>query len=66
MEKFLIWFEDGSTAKLENMNYSEVVDYCKSYLTETHTTITVEMYSNGKYIGETDYSFNEFCEYYEN
>lgn len=66
MEKFLIWFKDGSTAKFENMNYAEVIDYCKEYFLEKPVTVTVEMYENKKYIGEIDYDFKEFCEYYEN
>ena len=60
MEKFLVWYKDGSTAHFdtskevfEDVNYERYME-----------TITVEFYDNNKYIGEVDYTVAEFEEAY--
>ena len=60
MEKFLVWYKDGSTAHFdtfkevfEDVNYERYME-----------TITVEFYDNNKYIGEVDYTAAEFEEAY--
>ena len=60
MEKFLVWYKDGSTAHFgtfkevfEDANYEKYAE-----------TITVEFYDNNKYIGEVDYTVAEFEEAY--
>ena len=60
MEKFLVWYKDGSNAHFdtskevfEDVNYERYVE-----------TITIEFYDNNKYIGEVDYNVAEFEEAY--
>ena len=60
MEKFLVWYKDGSTAHFdtfkevfEDVNYAQYAE-----------TITVEFYDNNKYLGEVDYTLEEFEEAY--
>ena len=60
MEKFLVWYKDGSTAHFntfkevfEDANYERYAE-----------TVTVEFYDNNKYVGEVDYTIAEFEEAY--
>ena len=60
MEKFLVWYKAGSTAHFDTLKeVFEDVNY------ERYTeTITVEFYDNNKYLGEVDYTVEEFEEAY--
>ena len=60
MEKFLVWYKDGSTAHFntfkevfKDVNYERYAE-----------TITIEFYNNNKYLGEVDYTVEEFEEEY--
>ena len=56
MEKFLVWYRDGRNAHFDT--FKEVFeDTNYEVLTET---VTVEFYDNGKYVGEVDYTVEEF------
>ena len=56
MEKFLVWYRDGRNAHFDT--FKEVFeDTNYEALTET---VTVEFYDNGKYVGEVDYTVEEF------
>ena len=56
MEKFLVWYRDGKNAHFDT--FKEVFeDTNYEALTET---VTVEFYDNGKYVGEVDYTVEEF------
>ena len=56
MEKFLVWYRDGRNAHFDT--FKEVFeDTNYEVLTET---VTVEFYDNGKYVGEVDYTIEEF------
>ena len=56
MEKFLVWYRDGKNAHFDT--FKEVFeDTNYEMLTET---VTVEFYDNGKYVGEVDYTVEEF------
>ena len=60
MEKFLVWYKDGSTAHFET--FQEVFnDINYDNYTET---VTIELYDNSKYVGEVDYTVEEFEENY--
>ena len=60
MEKFLVWYRDGRNAHFDT--FKEVFeDTNYEVLTET---VTVEFYDNGKYVGEVDYTVEEFEENY--
>lgn len=60
MEKFLVWYRDGKNAHFDT--FKEVFED-KNYNNYAET-VTVEFYDNNKYIGEVDYSINEFEENY--
>ena len=56
MEKFLVWYRDGRNAHFDT--FKEVFEDANyEALTET---VTVEFYDNGKYVGEVDYTVEEF------
>ena len=56
MEKFLVWYKDGRNVHFDT--FKEVFeDTNYEVLTET---VTVEFYDNGKYVGEVDYTVEEF------
>ena len=56
MEKFLVWYRDGKNAHFDT--FKEVFEDANyEALTET---VTVEFYDNGKYVGEVDYTVEEF------
>ena len=56
MEKFLVWYRDGRNAHFDT--FKEVFeDTNYEVLTET---VTVEFYDNSKYVGEVDYTVEEF------
>ena len=56
MEKFLVWYRDGRNAHFDT--FKEVFeDTNYEVLAET---VTVEFYDNGKYVGEVDYTVEEF------
>ena len=56
MEKFLVWYRNGKNAHFDT--FKEVFeDTNYEVLTET---VTVEFYDNGKYVGEVDYTVEEF------
>lgn len=59
MEKFLVWYRDGSTA-----HFDTVEEVFNDVNFEGYTeTVTVEYYGlNDKYIGEVDYEVQEFIE----
>ena len=60
MEKFLVWYRDGRNAHFDT--FKEVFEDANyEALTET---VTVEFYDNGKYVGEVDYTVEEFEENY--
>ena len=60
MEKFLVWYKDGRNAHFDTFKeVFEVINY--DMYTET---VTVEFYDNNKYIGEVDYTIEEFEENY--
>ena len=60
MEKFLVWYRDGGNAHFDTFKeVFEDVNYDR--YTEI---ITVELYDNNKYIGEVDYTVEEFEENY--
>ena len=60
MEKFLVWYRDGRNAHFDtSKEVFEDTNY--EMLTET---VTVEFYDNGKYVGEVDYTVEEFEENY--
>ena len=60
MEKFLVWYRDGGNAHFDTIKeVFEDVNYEK--YTET---VTVEFYNDNKYIGEVDYTAEEFEEAY--
>ena len=61
MEKFLVWYRDGRNAHFDT--FKEVFeDTNYEVLTET---VTVEFYDNGKYVGEVDYTIEEFEKNYK-
>ena len=56
MEKFLVWYRDGRNAHFDT--FKEVFEDANyEALTEI---VTVEFYDNGKYVGEVDYTVEEF------
>ena len=61
MEKFLVWYRDGRNAHFDT--FKEVFEDANyEALTET---VTVEFYDNGKYVGEVDYTVEEFEKNYK-
>ena len=61
MEKYLVWFYNGKNTVF-NGNANDLIEFYTLYATEMPCTVTVEFYDCNKYIGEVDYSFEEFCE----
>lgn len=60
MEKFLVWYKDGRNNRFDTFKeVFEDVNY--EMFTET---VTVEFYDNGKFVGEVDYTVEEFEENY--
>ena len=60
MEKFLVWYRDGGNAHFDT--FEEVF---KDVNYERYTeSVTVEFFDNDKYIGEVDYTVEEFEENY--
>lgn len=53
MNKFLVWYNDNSTRHFETEE--EMLTQL-----ENANTITNEFYDNGKYIGEVDYTLEEY------
>lgn len=63
MEKYRTWFDNGGNT-LFNGNAIDLIEFFTQYATEKPIVVTVEFYDCSKYIGEVDYSFEEFCEIY--
>lgn len=59
MEKFLVWYTNGKTTHFET--FKEVFDDVNYEYAET---VTVEFFDNNKYVGEVDYTVEEFEENY--
>lgn len=60
MEKFLVWYRDGG-----NAHFDTVKEVFNDVNFDGYTEIvTVEFFDNDKYIGEVDYSVDEFIENY--
>ena len=60
MEKFLVWYKDGGNAHFDTFQEVFTILIMKDIL----KTVTVEFYDNNKYIGEVDYTVQEFEEAY--
>lgn len=60
MNKFLVWFKNGVTKHFESEE--EMLDSISVKEFENVDTITNEFFDNGKYIGEVDYSVEEYFE----
>ena len=59
MEKFLVWYKGCDIAHFDTFQeVFEDINY------ESIETVTVEFYNNNKYIGEVDYTVEEFEEAY--
>lgn len=58
MNKFLVWFKNGTTKHFESEK--EMLDAINVKEFENVDTITNEFFDNGKYIGEVDYSVEEY------
>ena len=60
MEKFLVWYKDG-----RNVHFDTFKEVFEDVNYDMYTeTVTVEFYDNNKYIGEVDYTIEEFEENY--
>ena len=62
--KFIVWYEDKKYDRREDIAAEELIAKYKNSGKKIKI-ITDEIYVNGKYAGEVDYSFEEFCEYFE-
>lgn len=63
MNKFIVWYEDGKYDNCGDMTAKELIAEYKDNWKKV-ATVTEEIYIDGKYNGEIDYTFEEFRKNY--